>query len=333
MKKSLVALAALAVVGVASAQSSVTMYGVADVAVMKSTGSKAGGRANSVFNNGNSRLGVRGNEDLGGGLKAFFNFEQGIDLGNGNTDDSAMVTTCNAIRLVPVPTTITPVCGTASTVGTFQRAAYVGLGGSFGEVYAGRRLGAGFYAVGTYELTGMASYSAVVTQFGQGGPARESASAAYTSPSFGGFTATLGGRLASNSTNNRDMIMGNLIYKQGPIAAAASYHKVENEARSLTLGGSYDFGMAKVAVGFYDPAVLAKGFSVGASMPLGPVVLTLDVARQTEGFDDTDLLLEAKYALSKRTFAYAIGQRNENGAAAPARTRTNTFGMGVRHNF
>ena len=312
MKKSLVALAALAVVGVASAQSSVTMYGVADVAVMKSTGVKVGGRANSAYNNGNSRLGVRGNEDLGSGLKAFFNFEQAVDLGNGATDAN-----------------------------TFQRAAYVGLGGNFGEVYAGRRLGAGFYAVATYELTGMANYSAVANQFGQGGPARENASAAYTTPSFGGFTATLGGRLGSNSGTNpqADMVMGNLIYKQGPIAAAASYHKVERANRSLTLGGSYDFGMAKVAVGFYDPAVLAKGFSVGASMPLGPVVLTLDVARQTEGTDDTDLLLEAKYALSKRTFAYAIAVRDEDGRTAAvraltgARAKTNTFGMGVRHNF
>ena len=302
MKKSLVALAALAVVGAASAQSSVTMYGVADVSASKSTGSKAAGHANSAFNNGNSRLGVRGNEDLGGGMKAFFNFEQGIDLGNGASD----------------------------AAGTFQRAAFVGLGGNFGEVYAGRRLGAGFYSVGTYELTGMANYSVVANQFGAGGPTRENAAAAYTSPSFGGFTATLGGRLASNSTTNpqASMVMGNLIYKQGPIAAAASYHKVQNANRSMTLGGSYDFGMAKVAVGFYDPAVLSKGFSLGASMPVGPVVLTLDVAHQTEGTKDTDVLLEAKYALSKRTFAYAIALRDEAGTA-----RTNTVGMGVRHNF
>lgn len=306
MKKSLVALAALAVVGAASAQSSVTMYGVADVAVMKSTDSKVGGRANSIYNNGSSRLGVRGNEDLGGGLKAFFNFEQAVDLGNGATDvDKAT----GAPR-------------------TWQRAAYVGLGGNFGEVYAGRRLTPNFMAVAAYELTGTANYSVVGSQFGYGGDARMDAHAAYTTPSFGGFTATLGGQLASNSPNNRDTIMGNLIYKQGPIVAALGYSKTDTQNRAMTLGGSYDFGMAKVAVGFYDPAVLSKGFSVGASMPVGPVVLTLDVARQTEGTDDTDLLLEAKYALSKRTFAYAIALRDEKAAA-----RTNTYGMGIRHNF
>ena len=323
MKKSLVALAALAVVGVASAQSSVTMYGVADVAVMKSSGSKVGGRANSAFNNGNSRLGVRGNEDLGGGLKAFFNFEQAVDLGTGATD---------AV--------------------TWQRAAYMGLGGNFGEVYAGRRLTPNYMAIAAYELTGTANYSVVGSQFGFGGDTaatvigrlptvntRQNSHAAYTTPSFGGFTATLGAQLASNSPNNRDTVMGNLIYKQGPIAAAFGYHKTETLNRSLSLGGSYDFGMAKVAVGFYDPALLAKGFSVGASMPLGPVVLTLDVARQTEGTDDTDILLEAKYALSKRTFAYAIALRDEDGRTAAvraltgARAKTNTFGMGVRHNF
>lgn len=299
MKKSLVALAALAVVGAASAQSSVTMYGVADVAASKSTGTKAGGHANSAFNNGNSRLGVRGNEDLGGGLKAFFNFEQAVDLGNGATDAK-----------------------------TWQRAAYVGLGGNFGEVYAGRRLTPNFFAVAAYELTGTANYSVVANQFGFGGPTRMDSHAAYTTPSFGGFTATLGGQLASNSPNDRDTVLANVIYKQGPIVAAFGYSKTETQARAMTLGGSYDFGMAKVAVGFYDPAVASKGFSVGASMPVGPVVLTLDVARQTEGTDDTDVLLEAKYALSKRTFAYAIALRDEKGA-----DRTNTVGMGVRHNF
>ena len=310
MKKSLVALAALAVVGVASAQSSVTMYGVADVAVMKSTGVKVGGRANSGFNNGNSRLGVRGTEDLGSGLKAFFNFEQGIDLGNGATDAN-----------------------------TFQRAAYIGLGGNFGEVYAGRRLTPNYMAVAAYELTGTANYSAVGNQFGFGGNNRMDAHGAYTTPSFGGFTATLGGQLASNSPNNLQTVMGNLIYKQGPIVAAAGYSKTETQRRSVTLGGSYDLGMAKVAVGFYDPAVLAKGFSIGASMPLGPVVLTLDVAHQTEGTKDTDVLLEAKYALSKRTFAYGIAYRVEDGRTAAvraltgARAHTNTIGMGVRHNF
>ena len=74
MKKSLIALAVLAASGAAMAQSSVTMYGVADLSLAKANGVSAQMSGNGVMNNGNSRLGVRGVEDLGGGLKASFNF-------------------------------------------------------------------------------------------------------------------------------------------------------------------------------------------------------------------------------------------------------------------
>jgi predicted porin len=62
---------------------------------------------------------------------------------------------------------------------------------------------------------------------------------------------------------------------------------------------------------------------------LGPVNLTLDVARDT-GFKDTNLLLEAKYPLSKRTFAYAAYLRDGKGKAP---TNVNNLGLGIRHNF
>ena len=88
MKKSLIALAVLAASGAAMAQSSVTMYGVADLSLAKSNGVSAQMSGNGVMNNGNSRLGVRGVEDLGGGLKASFNFEQGINAENGRTDQT-----------------------------------------------------------------------------------------------------------------------------------------------------------------------------------------------------------------------------------------------------
>ena len=86
MKKSLIALAVLAASGAAMAQSSVSLYGIVDAAygqvkvtdgvnTAKTTGMFDGG-ANGI---GDSRWGLRGSEDLGNGLKANFNLEQGID--------------------------------------------------------------------------------------------------------------------------------------------------------------------------------------------------------------------------------------------------------------
>src|SRR3981189_3216121 len=97
MKKSLVALAALAVAGVASAQSSVTLFGVVDAAVSSYTNKSDtvfGGSiktsqtalTNSGYNS--SRLGFRGTEDLGGGLAASFWLEAGIGNDDGTVGAS-----------------------------------------------------------------------------------------------------------------------------------------------------------------------------------------------------------------------------------------------------
>src|SRR6201996_8516401 len=92
MKKSLVALAALAVAGVASAQSSVTLFGVVDASI---TGFRVQSQTpfgvtvtkeqNTLSNSGqnSSRLGFRGTEDLGGGLAASFWLEAGLNNNNG----------------------------------------------------------------------------------------------------------------------------------------------------------------------------------------------------------------------------------------------------------
>jgi len=319
MKKTLIALAAVAATGAAFAQSSVTLYGVADIGLGKLNkagpagsqpvgGNPFGGitndsiqaTAHGALNNGNSRLGVRGVEDLGGGLKASFNFEQGINIANGATDSS----------------------------GTWQRAAYLALSGGFGEIYAGRRLSPSFYGVAAWELTGTANYSAVASQFGfAGAGSRNSSHIAYTTPDFSGLTATLGTTLKGNSadgeTSKVDM---NVIYKGGPIAAGLSYNKTKGAEKNWSLGASYNLGVATVAASYQDPAGARKGFTIGASAPLGPVTLTFDVARATSGVKETDYVLEAKYAISKRTFTYAALLRD--GAS-----KTNGVGVGLRHNF
>src|SRR5437868_11068568 len=125
MKKSLVALAALATLtsaGIASAQSSVTLFGVVDAAVSNYTNNSQtplGNRyttsqtklTNSGYNS--SRLGFRGTEDLGGGLAASFWLEAGL-----NNDDGTGAATGGGLA--------------------FNRRSTVSLSGAFGEVRLGR---------------------------------------------------------------------------------------------------------------------------------------------------------------------------------------------------
>ena len=306
MKKSLIALAVLAASGAAMAQSSVTMYGVADLSLAKANGTSAQMSGNGVMNNGNSRLGVRGVEDLGGGLKASFNFEQGINAESGATDAA-----------------------------TWQRAAWLALSGGFGRFQMGRSLNPSFWGVAAWELTGTANYSAVANQFGfAGGPSRNNSMFMYTTPNMGGFSGTLG-YIAKPDNGGNAKVDANLIYANGPVAVALSYFKVNTQPKGLALGGSYDFGMFKLAASLQDAPGASKGFTIGGTVPVGPVALTLDIARENgTGMKNTDFLVEAKYALSKRTFAYAAYYKDGDAGGGVYKTGAkNSLGLGVRHNF
>jgi predicted porin len=303
MKKTLIALAAVAATGAAFAQSSVTLYGVADASIAKATGGDTLFSSSGTMNNGNSRWGVRGTEDLGGGLKAGFNFEASLSLADGSVNQSGG--------------------------NYFSRAAYMNLMGGFGEVRLGRTLNPSFFALSAWELTSTANYSAVSSQFvAVVGGVRNSNQIAYTTPNFGGVTATLGTILKGNNSGNGKTDL-NVIYRGGPLALALGYNKVSGAEKNVHVGANYDFGAFKVAGGLIDPAGDAKGWTIGGSTALGPVSLVLDIARDTF-FKDTNVLVEAKYPLSKRTFAYAAYLRDGKGKAA---TNVNNVGLGIRHNF
>ena len=314
MKKTLIALAAVAATGAAFAQSSVTLYGVADVAVGKANAVGLGfGNdkfqvvANNTLNNGNSRIGFRGVEDLGGGLKAGFNFEQAVNIANGATEANQ-----------------------------FQRAANMSLMGGFGEIRAGRSLTPSYYSFASWELTGAANYSAVANQFKfVGAGSRDAAQIMYRSPSFSGLTVdvatVLKGNDAAATAGDQSKYDIAATYVAGPLAASLAYNKVSGATKNVAVGAKYNFGAFTVAGSFQDPAGVKKGFTVGVSAPVGPVTLTADIARATNTADkNTDFLLEAKYALSKRTFAYGVYMRD--GAVAGGKS-VSAYSVGVRHNF
>lgn len=309
MKKTLIALAALASTA-AFAQSSVTLYGVADASLSKVTDKSAALSSAGTMNNGTSRWGVRGTEDLGGGLKAGFNFEQGLSLNDGTLAKSGG--------------------------GEFGRAAWMNLSGGFGEVRLGRTLNPSFYAAAAWELTGAANYSVVVSQFGAVlGGIRNSSQIAYTSPNMGGFSATVGYVLKGNSADEKAKVDLNAIYANGPLAVALGYNKVQDAEKNVHVGARYNFGMFTLAGGYMDPAGDAKGFSIGGAVKAGPVDLVLDIARDTEA-KDTDLLVEVKYPLSKRTFSYVALLRDgkkKAGALGAAGDDVTGLGIGIRHNF
>ncbi len=301
MKKSLIALAVIGFSGAAMAQSSVTLYGVADVGIGKMEGGKTEMISAGTMNNGTSRLGVRGVEDLGGGLKAGFNFEHGLSLedGKGNLSGGQM----------------------------WSRAANLWLGGNWGTFKMGRTLTPSFYGVATWELTGTANYSVVAATYGFAGAGpRDSSVFSYKTPNMGGFSAELG-YITKQDHAGAHKWDANVIYANGPIGVGLSANKVKGGETNWSLGGKYNFGNFAVAASYHDAKDMGRrGFGLGGTATFGAASVTLDLTRDTRnvGKKYTNGVLEAKYALSKRTFVYGAYLRFDGG---------NNYGIGVRHNF
>ena len=312
MKKNLLALAALTLVsGAAFAQSSVTLYGVADVGIGKMSGQKTGMISGDVVNHTTSYIGFRGIEDLGGGLKAGFRLEQYVNMENG---------------------------ATASANGflrqgneTYGRAANLWLEGGFGQFKMGR--------------SETPSYNAISASVGR--PDRVSSQFSYKTPVFSGFSAEVAFIAKGDRADNANKYDLNVIYENGPIVAGAAYNKIQNAKANYALGAKYDFGMFALSAGYYDIRNLASvslatgtkmklaGFSIGGSVKFDNFSLAVELQRQrkkeiynqnaVQKFKKyTEGVVEAKYALSKRTFIYADYLRLDN---------KNNYGVGIQHRF
>jgi len=303
MKKSLIALAVLGASGFAMAQSSVTLYGVADAGLGKVANGKTQMTSAGLLNNGNSRLGVKGVEDLGGGLKAGFNFESGLTLKNGDYAGSGG--------------------------GFWGRAANMYLGGSWGTFLMGRTLNPSFYGFAAWELTGAANYTVVGNTYGFGGGngPRNSSQFTYTTPNISGFSGSLGYIFSADNGGNAKWDL-NAIYANGPMSVAVTANKTQTQKTGWSLGGRYNFGQFIAAASYSDAYSVRRGFSIGGTALFGPASVTLDLTRDTRNLAGakkyTNALLEGKYSLSKRTFVYADYLRLDGG---------NNYGVGVRHNF
>lgn len=358
MKKSLIALAVLAAAGAASAQSSVSLYGLADVYVgsVKNTIANPGSKTQTAVNSSglnNSRWGLRGSEDLGNGLKANFVLEAGFE-----TDT-----------------------GAAGSLGsTFQRKSTVGLSGAFGSVELGRNYTA-YDTLRAVTNNTADTNVAVTNEVWQNGSTynangtinvsadydnRVSNSIRFDSAVYGGFSGSVAYGFGENKdwdSKNNVLAKGNdstdnlslhVKYANGPLLVGYAYQQ-QNTANSANkdtkfnlLAGSYDFGVAKLVAGYntvkrQQTATLGgedKEYQFGVEAPLGAVTLYAGYANsenETTGgvtvSERSGYNLAATYALSKRTTAYAGYKNIEIDSGAGKGNEINAFAVGVRHTF
>jgi predicted porin len=353
MKKSLLALAALtAFAGAAQAQSSVTLFGIMDVNARRIDNANAGTiKSLSTDGASSSRLGFRGVEDLGGGLRAVFWLEGAFGADSG----------CGGPSLGP----------SACAAATWQRQAYVGLQGKFGEVRMGRDYTPTFLNVLAYEPWGYVGVASMANARLGGGfsPAtttvRASNSIRYALPAIGGLFGNVMVAAGEGATGNK-YVGAQLGYAAGPFRASGAVGKTYKtgtmfgDLKSVSFGGSYNLGFMTI-MGVYEKSDYRASSAVkneqkmatlGVNVPLGAGVLKASYAKfggSNNRFRDTQIGLGYQYNLSKRTTVYTHFGRiaNEGNAAngatftasgsGPAGIRggeTSTgLEFGVRHSF
>ena len=238
MKKTLIALASLAAAGAVSAQSSVTLYGKIDLGLVIDSGAAAGKSLRlSSGVTGGSRLGFKGSEDLGDGYKAGFVMETGFCA------DSAAPVVSNGAS---VPNFCT---GSNAFMG---RQAFGSLSGAFGTLAGGRQYSLGYLNLTTIDPFGT-GYAGQVNNIVDASGVRLNNAVHYTTPSFGGVTAS--GEIALGETTGNwkaNRVLGAAVnYASGPAYAGFSFYDLANAngvgsaRRDWLLGGSVDFGVLK----------------------------------------------------------------------------------------
>lgn len=338
MKKHLALASALLASGAAFAQSSVTLYGLADVYVASRKDADTGDRTTAMSSGGvyQTRFGLKGSEDLGGGLKANFQYEHGFALENG---------------------------GAGST--GFSRQSWVGLSGAFGEVRAGRAWSA-FDDISGSTLAAKNSLLAPnqgtwLTTSYKDNPDN---GLYYATPEFGGVSGAVsyGRENASAGAGRGSVASLNVKYGSGPVFAALGYQteKANGDATALKytrLSGSYDLGMAKLLasygrVAFADASTTE--WQLGADVPLGGGwLLSGGLARskgEITGFsgdanytgklvnvgpevERTGYSIAAFYSLSKRTSVYGGYRANKIKTPGAADKDGDVFALGLLHMF
>lgn len=341
MKKNLIALAILAASGVASAQSSVTLYGAADVWF---GGVKAGGVTQTKVDSGgvdDSFFGLKGTEDLGGGLKANFVLEQGFNIDNGAAYGANQM---------------------------FSLQSYVGFSSGYGEVRLGKTFSP-FDDISGVTTPGFNSALAPTSNVWRSGDVAGAPAALggynaspantvyYATPSYSGFSGAASYSLGENKNlaalggNNKPgrTTSFNVKYQGGPVYAGLAYQAEKTAGTGFTekflrLNGSYDFGVAKLLAGYgrVEDVNNVNGdktteWQIGADVPVSSALtLSAGYARSKDDFATgsakrTGVGLVALYSLSKRTALYG-GVHASKTSNVPL-SKVNIYAVGVRHTF
>lgn len=340
LRAGLIAGATLLAAASAQAQSSVTLYGIVDMFVQYGHGSTGNGFSVQSGGVSSSRIGLKGSEDLGGGLSAKFQLEQGILADTGALGQGGLA---------------------------WGRQAWVGLSStSWGALSLGRQNLPQYIILDSFDTfgtgAGSSAESGVVSTV-----SRADNSVVYQTPSFGGLQGSV--MVATGETDNHadygNKYAAGATYTAGAFSAGLAVNvfkataSTNVDSRYALLTAAYDFGVAKVSgavqsvrnsgdVDSNDRREMMLGVTVpvSATDTLSAAVGASRTAH-TSGGSGVQWSFGEAHALSKRTKLYAVasfinngGQKAYTTTAATGEGPVTTAGkdvsslqVGIRHAF
>lgn len=324
--------------------SSVTVYGLYDAAVRRATNANAARDPNTSMEDGiftGSRLGLRGSEDLGGGLRAVFNIESGFHPGTGTS----------------LQGTATADYGQEAVTSRFWgREAWVGLRGGWGGVLLGRQYTVAHSLAARFQPLGNPNNLAL-SVFSSHHIARQDNMVRFDAK-LGDVellaSHTLGGQGSTSANSSSALGAG---YTRGALFLGAYLQQMNNRAgtekrKIVGLGGNYRINPTLALYG----GTMQRSAQVSAQEnKVWTVGTNIELTRQTTlsvaYFDDSQsgtaalegsrkvVWASANYRFSSRTDVYAVIDRNEvsGGYSRPAFLGTlgsqTAVSMGLRHRF
>ena len=316
-----------------------TVYGVIDQAYTstKITTATTTTKQTAIAGTWNGSLvGFKGSEDLGGGMKAFF--QQEIGLSTDSNDRTGITTTTDATGAT-----------TGVLNGVENRNSFVGLSGGFGAVQIGRQYNFAFLSAIANDPLGFSGIGGYAIGFGgPGGSTRTSNMIAYTVPTIAAglgiqvgkaqgetFTTTAAPTKTGDSTSYGVTYAAGDLYAgiTGETITATATTKTKNSTTTIT----YNLGMAKVGYGMGKTATgtdYNKGNAFSITVPVGALTLAFSSGDQklkvgTAAEVKTKLSqYGAHYSLSKRTTGYL-----QSGKQSTTTTSQNIYAVGIKHDF
>jgi predicted porin len=357
MKKSLLALAALsAVAGVASAQSSVTLFGIVDLSVANVKNGSVSQQVLATNQMNSSRLGFRGVEDLGGGLRAGFWLEAAMENGSGNVGGSSGNSQ--------------PQNGAASSQ-IFNRRSTVSLMGGFGEIRLGRDYDPSFWNYTIFDpfgTNGPGSMLNLVSTLGSGATTlvRANNSIGYFLPALGGVYGQAMVAAGENLPAGNKYTGFRIGYAGGPVNIAGAIGKTSKDGNppladdytDKNVGGQFNIGSAAIIAQYSKRDFLnrdQKTVLIGGTYAIGAGTLKASYVKSSgnqgsaaRDFDAKQIAFGYQHDLSKRTALYGVYSSLNNAGtlatgatfnvglgntAVPGGDSSKGLAVGVRHAF